>query len=149
MSGWLATQAAGPLLPSPDAVTYSVIAGEKTIDLTTIDTTKVDAVEIKAVASDVEAVAITVRDFGVGFAPEDAAHVFDVDAGGVHGRVVVGCGLGQPLGLDFAAVDGGAGEGDAEGFGFGGHGGGVSRWVALNDAAMFSDGLARRNAGYL
>ena len=54
MSGWLATQAAGPLLPSPDAVTYSVIAGEKTIDLTTIDTTKVDAVEIKAVASDVE-----------------------------------------------------------------------------------------------
>ena len=49
MSGWLATQAAGPLLPSPDAVTYSVIAGEKTIDLTTIDTTKVDAVEIKAV----------------------------------------------------------------------------------------------------
>ena len=54
MSGWLATQAAGPLLPSPDALTYTVIAGEKTIDLTGVDATTVDAVEIKAVASDVE-----------------------------------------------------------------------------------------------
>ncbi len=54
LSGWLATQAADPLLPSPDAVTYSVIASERTIDLTGIDTTKVNAVEIKAVASDVE-----------------------------------------------------------------------------------------------
>ena len=54
MSGWLATQAAGPLLPSPDAATFSVIASDKTIDLTGIDTSKVDAVEIKAVASNVE-----------------------------------------------------------------------------------------------
>lgn len=54
LSGWLATQAAASPLPSPDAVTYSVVASEQTIDLTGIDTSKVRAVEIKAVASDVE-----------------------------------------------------------------------------------------------
>ena len=55
-AGVLALKAAPRRRPNyyPALVTYSVIAGEKTIDLTTIDTTKVDAVEIKAVASDVE-----------------------------------------------------------------------------------------------
>ncbi|MFT3887414.1 MAG: hypothetical protein QM713_04530 [Arachnia sp.] len=56
LSGWLATQAAASPLPSPDAVTYSVVASGQTIDLTGIDTTKVSAVEIKAVASDVEVI---------------------------------------------------------------------------------------------
>ncbi|QNP56904.1 MtrAB system histidine kinase MtrB [Tessaracoccus defluvii] len=58
------------------------------------------------VASDVEAVAITVRDFGVGFAPEDAAHVFDRfwRADPSRNRVVGGSGLGLSIAMEDARL---------------------------------------------
>lgn len=58
------------------------------------------------IASDVEAVAITVRDYGVGFAAEDAARVFDRfwRADPSRTRVVGGSGLGLAISLEDARL---------------------------------------------